>query len=194
MKIVMATNNENKVRELREILAGTHFEPITQKEAGLSLEVVEDADTFEGNAVKKAIETHRACGLPALADDSGLEVDALGGAPGVYSARYAGEGAGDKACMDKLLKNMEGEKNRRARFVSVVALAFSEDDVIIARGECEGSITHEPKGENGFGYDPVFYVEQFKKTFAQVSADEKNSISHRGRALGILAEKLSERK
>ncbi len=189
MKIIAATKNKNKLREFGEILKG--FEIISQEEAGIDIDVEETGTTFEENSRLKAEAIFNATGIAAIADDSGLCVDALGGKPGVYSARYGGEGLDDPGRVELLLKNMKDipDEKRTARFVCVITLA-GKDGVIIARGECEGVITHVPQGENGFGYDPVFYVEEFKKTMAEISPDEKNSISHRGKALKIFEEKV----
>ena len=189
MKIIAATKNKNKLREFGEILKG--FEVISQEDAGVDIDVEETGTTFEENSFLKAEAIYKATGIAAIADDSGLCVDALGGAPGIYSARYGGEGYDDKGRVELLLKNMENvpDSERSARFVCAITLV-SDDGVITARGECEGRINYSPKGENGFGYDPVFFVEKFGKTMAEISPDEKNSISHRGKALKIFSEKL----
>lgn len=191
MKIIAATKNKNKLREFGEILHG--FEIVSQEECGIDIDVEETGTTFEENSLLKAQAIFEKTGIAAIADDSGLCVDALGGEPGVYSARYGGEGLDDAQRVELLLENMENvpDEKRTARFVSVITL-IDENGVITARGECEGKITREPKGENGFGYDPVFYVEQFKKTMAEISPEEKNSISHRGRALSIFEEKVKK--
>ena len=192
MKIIAATKNKNKLREFSEILKG--FEIISQEEAGIDIDVEETGSTFEENSYLKAKAIFEAAGIPAIADDSGLCVDALDGAPGIYSARYGGEGLDDKGRTALLLKNMENvpDDKRSARFVCVITLV-GNDGVITARGECEGKIDYSPKGENGFGYDPVFFVEQYKKTTAEISPEEKNAISHRGKALEIFAEKLNKK-
>lgn len=189
MKIIAATKNKNKLREFGEILKG--FEIISQTEAGIDIDVDETGTTFEENSMLKAKAIFEMTGIPAIADDSGLCVDALGGEPGVYSARYGGEGYDDEGRVQLLLKNMKDipDEKRTARFVCAITLV-SAKGIITARGECEGKIAYEPKGENGFGYDPVFYVEQFGKTTAEISPEEKNSISHRGKALLLFAEKL----
>ena len=191
MKIIAATKNKNKLREFGEILKG--FEVISQEEAGVDIDVEETGATFEENSMLKAKAIFEATGLPAIADDSGLCVDALGGAPGIYSARYGGEGYDDKGRVELLLKNMENvpDSERSARFVCAITLV-SHDGVITARGECEGKIDYSPRGENGFGYDPVFFVEEFGKTMAEISPEEKNSISHRGKALRVFAEKMNK--
>ena len=192
MKIIAATKNKNKLREFGEILRG--FEIISQEDAGIDIDVEETGTTFEENSLLKAQAIYDATGIAAVADDSGLCVDALDGEPGIYSARYGGEGLTDPERVQILLKNMENipEGKRTARFVSVITMV-DEKGILTARGECEGKITDAPKGENGFGYDPVFYVEQYKKTMAEISSEEKNAISHRGKALEIFAKKLAER-
>ena len=192
MKIIAATKNKNKLREFGEILKG--FEIISQEEAGVDIDVEETGTTFEENSYLKAKAIYDITGITTIADDSGLCVDALGGEPGVYSARYGGEGYDDKGRVQLLLENMKDVPNeeRTARFVCVITLV-GDEGVLTARGECEGKIDYSPKGENGFGYDPVFYVDRFEKTLAEVTPEEKNSISHRGKALKIFAEKLSKK-
>lgn len=189
MKIIAATKNKNKLREFGDILNG--FEIISQEDAGVDIDVEETGTTFEENSMLKAKAIFDATGITAIADDSGLCVDALGGEPGVYSARYGGEGYDDSGRVQLLLKNMQNvpDDKRTARFVCAITLVGA-DGVITARGECEGKIDYEPKGENGFGYDPVFFVEKYGKTMAEVSPEEKNAISHRGKALKIFAQKL----
>lgn len=192
MKIIAATKNKNKLREFSEILKG--FEIISQEEAGVDIDVEETGTTFEENSLLKAKAIFEATGITAIADDSGLCVDALGGEPGVYSARYGGEGYDDEGRVQLLLKNMKDipEGKRTARFVCAITMV-GKDGTITARGECEGKIDHSPKGENGFGYDPVFFVDKYGKTMAEISSEEKNSISHRGKALKIFAEKLNKK-
>lgn len=192
MKLILATNNEHKVREMREIL-GDHFsEMITLKEAGITHETVEDGLTFKENALKKAREITEITGLPALADDSGLCVLALNGMPGVFSARYASgddENASDQANRDLLLKNMKDITDRRAYFACAIALTMPDGAVYETEGKFWGEITYEEKGENGFGYDSLFFVPEYNMTSAQMSSEQKNSMSHRGEALREL-EKL----
>ena len=190
MKIIAATKNKNKLREFGEILKG--FEIISQEEAGIDIDVEETGATFEENSLLKAQAIYETSGIPAIADDSGLCVDALGGEPGVYSARYGGEGLDDEGRVELLLKNMKDipDEKRTARFVCAITMV-SDDGIITARGECEGRINYAPVGENGFGYDPVFYMEEYDKTTAQMTPDEKNAVSHRGKALRIFANKLS---
>ncbi len=185
---LLASNNAGKLREFREIFSEDTI--LSLKDVSLEIEVEEDGTTFEENAIKKASEIAKIAGMTAIADDSGLCVDAMGGAPGVYSARYAGEDATDQQRIEKLLVEMKNETERKAQFVSVVALCTPDGKTVTARGECEGIILHEPLGDGGFGYDPVFYVEEFDKTFGQLTGEEKNSISHRGRAIRALKEKL----
>ena len=192
MKIIAATKNKNKLREFGEILKG--FEIISQEEAGVDIDVEETGATFEENSLLKAKAIFEATGITAIADDSGLCVDALGGDPGVYSARYGGEGYDDEGRVQLLLKNMKEipQEKRTARFVCAITMVGKEG-IITARGECEGRIDYSPKGENGFGYDPVFFVEKYGKTMAEISSEEKNSISHRGKALEIFAQKLNKK-
>ena len=193
MKIIAATKNKNKLREFGEILKD--FEIISQEDAGIDIDVEETGTTFEENSRLKAEAIFKATGIAAIADDSGLCVDALGGEPGVYSARYGGEGLDDEGRVELLLKNMKDvpDEKRTARFVCVITMV-SNDGIITARGECEGVINHAPKGENGFGYDPVFYMKEYGKTTAEMSPDEKNAVSHRGKALKIFEEKIENEK
>ena len=192
MKLVLASKNKKKIAEMNAILNSLGVEVCSQAEAGVDLEVEETGTTFEENSLLKAKAVMQASGMPAIADDSGLCVDALGGAPGVYSARYGGEGLDDVGRYQLLLENMKGQSPRTCRFVSVITCCFPDGEVITARGECEGTLAFAPMGEGGFGYDPIFYVPALKKTFAQLSAEEKNAMSHRGKALEIFKEKLEE--
>ena len=192
MKLVLASKNPKKLNEMNEILSGLGIEVCSQAEAGVDVEVEETGATFEENSLLKARAVMEASGLPAIADDSGLCVDALNGAPGVYSARYGGEGLDDAGRCRLLLSSMPAGKPRTARFVSVITCCFPEGGVLTARGECPGTIAFAPMGEGGFGYDPVFFLPKLKKTFAQLSAGEKNAVSHRGRALEAFREKLEE--
>lgn len=189
MKLILASQNRHKAQEMQAIL-GDKIELETLDAAGCSdIEIIEDGDTFEANAIKKAVAVMQATGLPAIADDSGLCVDALNGAPGVYTARFAGEGATDDENISKLLKALEGVETakRTARFVCVIAVAYPDREPFTYKGECNGFILTEKRGENGFGYDPVFYVEEFGKSMAELPAEVKNSISHRSRALAKLS-------
>ena len=191
MKLVLASKNAHKLVEMRDILSQLGVEVVLESEVGVDVDVEETGATFEENAFLKARAVMEASGLPAIADDSGLCVDALNGAPGVYSARYGGPGLDDVGRYRLLLENMRGQLDRRCRFVSVITLCMPNGDVITARGECPGTLAYAPQGENGFGYDPVFFVPEKKKTFAQLTPEEKNAISHRGRALAVFQEKLA---
>jgi len=183
VKAVIATGNKHKVKEFARILNPLGIETVTPAELGISLDVEEDGTTFEENAFKKAMAFYKAAGMPAFADDSGICVDYLDGAPGIYSARFAGENGGDKANNAKLLSLMEDvpDGQRKAKFVCAICAVFSEKDIIECRGECHGTVAREEHGDNGFGYDPLFMVGD--RSFAEISGDEKDSISHRGRAL-----------
>lgn len=190
MKLIIASNNAHKVVEIRQILKDYFTDICTLREAGIDIDVVEDGATFTENAIKKAEEVlSAAAGFDAaLADDSGLMVDALNGAPGVYSARYAGEGHDDAANNAKLMADMAGvpDGQRTCRFVSAVALARRNLPTLTATGSCEGTLLREPRGQNGFGYDPYFFYEPAQKSFAELSAEEKNAVSHRKRSLEAL--------
>ena len=194
-KVVLASGNQGKVREINQILAGLDIEVVPQSDFDVP-EAEETGLTFVENAILKARNAAQHTGLPAIADDSGLEVDALRGAPGIYSARFAGAGAGDEANLQKLLKEMEGiaEAERTARFQCLMVFMEHDQDPtpIICQGSWEGHITHEPAGENGFGYDPVFFVPTHDCTSAQLSAEEKNRFSHRGQALQCLMHALEK--
>ncbi len=189
MKLVLASKNEKKLVEMRDILSHLGVEVCLQAEVGVDVDVEETGTTFEENSLLKAKAGMEASGLPAVADDSGLCVDALNGAPGVYSARYGGPGLDDTGRYRLLLENMKGQP-RAAKFVSVITCCFPNGDVITTRGECPGTIAFAPMGEGGFGYDPVFFVPELKKTFAQLSPEEKNAISHRGKALAAFQVEL----
>ena len=182
MKLVLASKNQKKLKEMDEILSALGIEVCLQSDVGVDIDVEETGTTFEENSLLKAKAVMEASGLPAIADDSGLCVDALNGAPGVYSARYGGEGLDDVGRYRLLLENMRGMP-RAAKFVSVIACCFPNGDVLTSRGECPGTIAFAPQGEGGFGYDPIFFIPPLKKTFAQLTAEEKNTISHRGKAL-----------
>ena len=197
MKLILATNNAHKMREIFEILGAEFPDMVTLKQAGLEIDVVEDGTTFAENAIKKAEEVRKISGYPAaLADDSGLIVDALNGAPGVYSARYAGEGHNDADNNAKLMRDMEGvpTEQRTCRFASAVALAREGKETICVMGYAEGILLTEARGSNGFGYDPYFYYPPFGKSFAELSAEEKNSVSHRKHALQALLAVLDQEK
>lgn len=190
MELVFATNNRHKLDELRRI-AGEDFTVRSLAEIGCADDIPETADTLEGNALQKARYIHEKYGCDCFADDTGLEVEALGGEPGVRSARYAGEGHDSKANMAKLLENMSGKENRKARFRTVIALIVAGREYLFD-GTVEGEILREPHGEEGFGYDPLFRPLGWDKTFAQASPEEKNAVSHRGRATRKLIEFLSK--
>lgn len=190
MKLVLASKNKKKLAELNAILSQLGIEVCSEAEVGVDIDVEETGTTFEENSLLKAQAVMQASGLPAIADDSGLCVTCLNDAPGVYSARYGGEGLDDTGRYQLLLANMRGQLDRSAKFVSVITCCFPNGDIITARGECPGTIAFAPMGEGGFGYDPVFFIPGMKKTFAQLSAEEKNAISHRGKALEIFKGKL----
>ncbi|MBQ3053483.1 MAG: XTP/dITP diphosphatase [Clostridia bacterium] len=189
-KIVAATNNLNKLREFKEILAPLGYQLLSLKDLNIDVDIEETGSTFEENSLIKAKAILDITNMACMADDSGLMVDALGGEPGVYSARYC-EGT-DKDRVNFLLEKLKDvpREKRTARFVSAITLCFPDGDIITATGTCEGIIADEAKGENGFGYDPVFFVEQYGKTFAQLTSDQKNMISHRGNALFELQKQL----
>ena len=191
-KLVFATGNEGKMKEIRMILGDLDYEILSMKEAGIDVDIVEDGKTFEENAIIKATEISKIANCVVLADDSGLEVDYMDKMPGIYSARWMGEDTPysekNQAIIDKL-SGVPDEK-RTARFVCAIAAAFPDGRVVTKRGTIEGIIGYEPKGENGFGYDPIFFVPEFGKTTAQLSPEEKNKISHRGKALEMIKEEL----
>ena len=198
--IVCASHNPNKVKEIAEITRDFGFDVITRDEAGVPLmfDVIEDGRTFADNSYKKAFTIMRITGRPAIADDSGLMVDYLDGAPGVYSARFAGEPCDDEKNNDKLLGLMDGVpfEKRTARFISNVTLVYPSGEIISAEGECPGHILTERRGTGGFGYDPLFLSDELGKTFAEINMEEKNRVSHRARALaklGLLLRERSER-
>ncbi|WP_298394848.1 RdgB/HAM1 family non-canonical purine NTP pyrophosphatase [uncultured Azonexus sp.] len=192
-KLVLASNNAKKMKELNALLAPLGFEVIPQGQLGIP-EAEEPHCTFVENALAKARHAAQHSGLPALADDSGLCVKALGGAPGVISARYAGEPKSDARNNEKLLADLAGQADRRAHFVSCLVLCRSADDPqpIIAEGEWHGEIVDQYRGDGGFGYDPLFFVPEFGQTAAELDADTKNRVSHRGRAMQKLIERLPE--
>lgn len=191
-RLIFATGNQDKMREIREILGDKDYEILSMKEAGIDLDIVEDGSTFEENAMIKAKAVMETTGALTLADDSGLEIDVFGGGPGIYSARYLGTDTSyiekNKVILEKL-KDIPEEK-RTARFVCAIAAAFPNGQTLTTRGTMEGIIGYEAKGENGFGYDPIFYLPQLEKYSAELSRDEKNSLSHRGEALRKMKEIL----
>ncbi len=195
MDIVLSSHNKKKITELYTLLSEAGFENIrvlSLSDIGYTDEIVEDGDSFEENAMIKA-KAPAGSGIITVADDSGLCVDALDGAPGIYSARYSGEDADDRRNNEKLLRELGNKDDRNAKFVSVVACVMPDGSSFTVRGECPGVILDSPRGENGFGYDPLFYIPSFDKTFAELSADEKNSISHRGVAMRAFADELKKR-
>lgn len=196
MEIVIATRNKKKLSELKRMLEGTDIRILSLDDFPSCPEVEETGNTFKENAVKKALEVSRFTDRPAISDDSGLEVEALSGAPGVFSARYAGEGAEDKDNVEKLLRELKDvpEKDRTARFVCVIALVYPDGTIKTFEGEVRGRIGNTPKGKSGFGYDPVFYPEGYDRTFAEMSPQEKDSLSHRARALTKLIDFLKSDK
>ncbi len=191
-RLIAATRNRGKLNEIREILKDLPFDIISMEEAGISEDIEERGSTFEENALIKAIEVSRLTGEMVIADDSGLMVDYLEGAPGIYSSRFAGEGADDAQKNAKILAMLEGVpfEKRSAVFVCVAALVFPDGRSYTFRGECKGYIALKPEGKNGFGYDPLFYMEEYGMTTAQLDPETKNAISHRGKALRKMAEKL----
>ena len=189
MKFVLATHNPNKIREMGAILGQFGVEVVSPKELGITVDVEETGSTFAENAMLKAKAICELAKLPAIADDSGLCVDALNGGPGVYSARYGGLDSDPERCR-LLLSNMRGATNRAAHFHTAIVCAFPNGDTLTAEGDCAGTIAFAPMGDGGFGYDPVFFVPSLRKTFAQLTAEEKNAISHRGSALRAFAAEL----
>ena len=194
MNLIMASNNPAKLEEMRQLLSGLGIAVVSQREAGCYFAVEETGATFEENAFLKAEAVAKATGQPAVADDSGLMVEALGGAPGVLSARFTGNhGDSDEARNAFLLEKLEGQTNRRAKFVSCVCCTFPNGDVLRTRGEMRGEIAAAPRGSAGFGYDPLFLADDYPgRTNGELEPGEKNAASHRGRALREFAEKLEE--
>jgi XTP/dITP diphosphohydrolase len=192
LTLVIATGNPGKTVEIRDMLKGFPIDIKNLDDFGPIPPVVEDGETFDENAYKKASFVSKILGYPALADDSGLVVEALDGAPGVYSARYAGENAGDQQRYTKLLDEMKGHTNRQAAFECVISLAVPTGAALTYEGRCEGLIAEEPAGDGGFGYDPVFYYPPLKKTFGELSREDKSRISHRGKALGELKDEFDK--
>lgn len=193
-KLIFATGNEGKMREVRMILWDLGIEVLSLKEAGITAEVEENGNTFEENAVIKAKEIMKLTGEIVLADDSGLEVDALNGEPGIYSARYLGYDTSYKIKNQSLIQRLEGKtgNERSARFVCAIAAAFPEGKIITTRGTMEGQIGYEEKGENGFGYDPIFYLPKYECYSGELPLEEKNKLSHRGQALRLMKEELKK--
>ena len=191
-RFIVATKNKGKLAEIKEILHDFPFEVISMEEAGITKDIEENGTTFEENALIKAEEICRVTGEMVMADDSGLEVDYLNGAPGIYSSRFAGEGATDEDKNKKLLKLLEGVpfEKRSARFVCVIAVIFPDGQRFTVKGTCDGYIVFEPIGNNGFGYDPLFFMPEYNMTTAQMEPEQKNRISHRGKALAKMVEEL----
>ena len=193
MKLVIATNNQHKLLEFRRILEPIGFEVLSQKEAGVKVSPEENGETFAANARIKALAVYEACGLPCVADDSGLCVDALNGRPGVHSARYMGEDTAQEIKNAALLKELDGvpAEQRGAQFVSAICCVLNKEDIVECEGACRGSIGYEPLGDGGFGYDPIFMVGA--RSYAELSGEEKDAISHRGVALRKLHDILKEK-
>lgn len=192
MEIIIATGNAGKVREFKRMLEPLGYQVFSQKEKGIILDVEETGTTFAENAVLKAKAVWEKVKLPVIADDSGLCVDALDGRPGIYSARYAGEGATDADRVKKLLTELEGRENRTGRFVCAIAYIDGAGEPHVFEGVCEGTMAESPRGEDGFGYDPIFLVGE--KTFAEMTAKEKDAVSHRGKANRLLEDYLKQEK
>ena len=192
MTLVLATTNKNKILEMKDLLGDFSVDVKTQAELGLDLDPEETGYTFFDNAVIKASAVCEASGYPAVADDSGLMVDCLGGEPGVFSKRYGGGNLSDSELCEYLLENMKDSEQRSAKFVSCIVCVFPDGQIVSAEGECRGSITRSPSGTNGFGYDPVFYADSLGKTMAEMTQDEKNLISHRGNATRLFRVKFEE--
>ncbi len=192
MKLIIATNNEGKVVEIKKLVQGLYDEVLSLKDAGIKVNVVEDADSFAGNAKLKSTQVSLLTDCDVLADDSGICVEALGGAPGVHSARFAGEDATDEQNNTLLIESLAGKENRRASYACALSLARAGEEVAAFYGECFGEIVDEPKGAGGFGYDPYFFVESENATFAQIEPARKNELSHRGIALRKFAKYVRE--
>ena len=189
-KLVVATNNAHKLEEISQIL-GENIELLSLKDIQCTAEIPETADTLEGNALQKAEYIYKHFGLDCFADDTGLEVEALDGAPGVFSARYAGNGNDSEANMQKLLLNLQGKTNRKAQFRTAICLIM-EGKTYLFEGICKGQIIKEKRGETGFGYDPIFVPEGYEETFAELGSDIKNKISHRAKAVDLLCKFLKQ--
>ena len=191
-KLIFATGNENKMKEIRMILGDLDYEILSMKEAGIDADIVEDGKTFEENAIIKATAISKLSGCLVLADDSGLEVDNIDKMPGIYSARWIGEDTSYRIKNKAIIDKLEGvpDEKRTARFVCAIAAAFPDGRVVTKRGTIEGIIGYEERGENGFGYDPIFFLPEYGKTTAELSPEEKNQISHRGRALELIKSEL----
>lgn len=191
MRLILASNNKDKLREVREILDGSGIEIISQSEAGCNFEAEENGKTFEENAKIKARAAMEATGLPCVADDSGIEINAMGGGPGIYSSRYCGDMPYSETCR-RVISEIADNPDRGADYYCAVVCVFPNGDEISASGRTDGTIAYEPRGTGGFGYDPIFIPQGYSRTMAEISEDEKNSISHRGRAFRAFAEKLKK--
>ncbi len=191
-KLVFATGNENKMKEIRMILGDLDYEILSMKEAGITADIVEDGSTFEENAAIKATAISKLANCLVLADDSGLEVDYMDKMPGIYSARWLGEDTSYTVKNRKIIENLEGvpDEKRTARFVCAIAAAFPDGRVLTKRGTIEGIIGYEERGSNGFGYDPIFFLPEYGKTTAELDPEEKNKVSHRGKALEMIKKEL----
>lgn len=192
MKLVIATNNAHKLQEIRQILGDSFDTLLSLNDLGIDIDIEETGTTFMENAILKAETICKLCGMPTLADDTGLVVDALDGAPGVYSARYAGIEHNDKNNRTLLLKNLQGVENRSAHFETVIAICYPNGEIITSSGRVDGYILNQERGTEGFGYDSLFYSNELGKSFAEATSCEKNSVSHRGRALRAMLKKLNE--
>lgn len=192
MDIIMATGNSNKVREIREMLEGSDLNIISMKDAGIDVRIIENGRTFEDNARIKAETVRDACGKIVIADDSGLEIDYLGGEPGIHSARFMGEDTSYDIKNAALLEKLDGvpDEQRSARFICAMAIAYPDRETAVFRGVFEGRIAYKAAGENGFGYDPIFYLPERGCTSAELLPEEKNAISHRGKALKMAVDEL----
>jgi XTP/dITP diphosphohydrolase len=194
-KLIIASKNKNKVKEIKEILSDMNFDVVSMEDLNINIDIDETGNTFEENALLKAKGIFELCKEPVCADDSGLEVDYLDGAPGVYSARFAGENATDEDRNIKLLNKLEGVEfeNRKARFVCSIAVILDENNYFTVKGTCEGYINNKPVGKNGFGYDPLFFIPKYNMTTAQMSPEKKHEISHRGNALKLMVKELKNK-
>lgn len=195
-RIVFATGNEGKMREIREILSDLEVEVLSMKEMGIDIPIEENGTSFTENALIKARAVAECCGEIVLADDSGLEIDWLNKEPGIYSARYMGEDTSYRVKNANLIARLDGvpDEKRTARFICAIAAVFPDGEALTTHGEIEGRIAFEERGENGFGYDPIFYIPELSKTSAELSDEEKNQISHRGKALRLMKEELKKKR
>ena len=195
-KIIFATKNRGKIKEINMIMKDTRYEVISMEDAGINIEIIEDGNTFEDNAIIKATKVMKVAGCIVMADDSGLEIDYLDGAPGIYSARFGGEDTPYNIKNKMIIDKLDGlaKKDRTARFVCAIATAYPNGDILVSRGTVEGYIIDEERGHNGFGYDPIFYVPEYNCTTAEMNNELKNKISHRGKALNNMKTKMENHK